>query len=181
MVIAAGLGVLRISEPPRTTVGRLPRALLTDGAFHRMIRTPAATVGTASHIHNQVGCFGIVREVLAQSVVHESPVVLVARRPNLPSSRTRIRFCALRHLQTVGNPLDEVATRVSRDWYTGDFTVCCTARGTFHWSVVCKCVTSALIYSDLFASFASKGKDRLLLRVVEMECESAQQRVLARG
>ena len=132
VVIAAGFLVLRISEPPRTTVGRLPRALLFDGAFHRVILAPAATVGTASHIHNQVGCFGIVCEVLAQSVVHDGPVVLVARRPNLPSSRTRIWFCALRHLQTVGNFLDEVASRVSRDWYTGDFTVCCTARGTFH-------------------------------------------------
>ena len=132
VVVATGLAVLRISQPPRTTVGRLPRALLTDSAFHCIILAPAATVGTASHIHNQVGCFGIVCEVLAQSVVHDGPVVLVARRPNLPSSRTRIWFCALRHLQTVGNLLDEVASRVSRDWYTGDFTVCCTARGTYH-------------------------------------------------
>ena len=60
LVVAAGLIVLRISQPPRTTVGRLPRALLTDSAFHCIILAPAATVPTASHIHNQVGRSGIV-------------------------------------------------------------------------------------------------------------------------
>ena len=80
-VIAAGLIVLRISEPPRTTVGRLPRALLTDGAVHCIIIEATATTTTiriASHIHNQVGRSGIVSDILDHSVVHESPVVLVA-------------------------------------------------------------------------------------------------------
>ena len=87
-----------------------------------MIRTPSATVGTASHIHNQLGRAGIILNVLAQSVVHESPVVLVAWRPNLPVTRTGICFCAFGHLEALGDP-DDGASGVSRDWYIGDFTV----------------------------------------------------------
>ena len=78
-VVATRLTVFRISQPPRTAVRRMPRALLTDSALHCITLAAAATFLTAGHIHEQLGFSGIVCEILAQSVVHEGPVVLVAR------------------------------------------------------------------------------------------------------
>ena len=103
-IIATRLGMLGISQPPRAAVRCLPRALLRHTAVHGIVPTPATAIVIVGNIHNQVRIAGIIVNVLAQSVVHEGPVVLVARRPNLPATRTRIFIRALRYLQTFGYP-----------------------------------------------------------------------------
>ena len=97
-IVAARLSVLAVPQPPRAAVRRPPRALFLDTAVHGIVVAPTATIGIAGDIHNQVGISGIICNILAHGVVHESPVVLVARRPNLPATRTRIWLCALRYL-----------------------------------------------------------------------------------
>ena len=79
VVVSVRLVVFGISQPPIAAVLRPPRTLLTDPAFHRIPRATTAAVGTTSDVHNQVGCFGVIVDILSQGVVHKRPVVLVAR------------------------------------------------------------------------------------------------------
>ena len=89
-VVAIRLVVLGIPQPPRAAVRRMPRALLTHSTLHCIIGATTTTVPSASYVHNQMRFSRIVRDVLAQSVEHEGPVVLVTRGPKLPPTRTRI-------------------------------------------------------------------------------------------
>lgn len=78
-VVAIGFSKLVISQPPRAAVRGPPRALrgliAVHGRLHAGLATPsAAAVGAACDIDDQVGVSGIIVHVMAQSVVHESPV-----------------------------------------------------------------------------------------------------------
>ena len=79
VIIAIRLTVWRIPQPPRASVRRMPRALLSDTTVHCIILAAAATILAAGDIHDQGRFSRIVCEILAQGVVHEGPVVLVAR------------------------------------------------------------------------------------------------------
>ena len=50
-IVATGLFVLGISQPPRAPVRRLPRALFLDITVHGMVAAPTTTIGSASNIH----------------------------------------------------------------------------------------------------------------------------------
>ena len=100
-----------------------------------MVSAPTTSIVIARHIHYQVGLPRIVANVLAQSIVHQNPVVLVARGPDLPASRTRIFLCALRHLQTVGY-LYQSAGRVTGDRYNRSCTIYRAAGRACHYRVV---------------------------------------------
>ena len=95
LIVATRLSVLGVPQPPRAAVRRLPRALFLDTAVHGMVLAPAAAIVSAGNIHNQMRFAGILANVLVHNVVYDDPVVLVARRPNLPATRTRIFLCAL--------------------------------------------------------------------------------------
>jgi len=101
VVVAIRLVVLRISQPPRAAVGGPPRALLSSGALHGVLGAATTTVGGTSHVNNEVGLLRVVIDVLAHSVVHFDPVVLVARRPDLVTLRTRMLLSALSNPDTV--------------------------------------------------------------------------------
>jgi len=103
VVIAVRLVVPGISQPPRTAVSSPPRALLAHSTLHGVLGAATATVGPTSYIHNQVGTSRIFPDVLAHSVIHEGPVVLVAWRPDLPTTRTRMSFSASPNPLSVGN------------------------------------------------------------------------------
>ena len=98
MVVAIRLVVLGISQPPIAAVGSLPRSLLRSGTLHSVLRATATLVRGTSHVNNQVGFLRVVFDVLAQRVEHDGPVVLVARRPDLVASRTRVCLSTLLNL-----------------------------------------------------------------------------------
>ena len=79
VVVAVRFIVLAVSQPPIAAIRRLPRTLLTDPAFHRILRAATAAVGTTSDVHNEVRFPGVILYILSQGVVHKRPVVLVAR------------------------------------------------------------------------------------------------------
>ena len=126
VVVAIRLVVLRISQPPSAAVFSLPRALLSDVALHGVLGAPTTTVGGTSHVNNEVRLLGVVIDALAHSVVHDGPVVLVARRPDLVPSRTGVLFNALLYSATVID-FKEIACRVSWSRQLGYFAVGCAA------------------------------------------------------
>ena len=125
-VVAIGLGERRIAQPPRAAVGGPPRTLTGSVAVHGMHRAPATTVRGPSHINNQVGVARVVPYALAHGVVHDSPVGLGARRPNLVVSRARVLVSASSHLMTVVDP-DQVFGRIARLVYNGKSAIGRTA------------------------------------------------------
>ena len=125
-VVAIWLLVRRIAQPPRAAVGRPPRTLTGSASVHGMHRAPATQVLRPSHINNQVGMSRVVLFVLAHGVVHDSPVGLGARRPNLVVSRARVLVSASSHLTTVVDP-DQVFGRISRLGYYGKSAIGRTA------------------------------------------------------
>ena len=86
--VAIRLVVFGISQPPSAAVGCLPRTLLSGGALHSVLGAATTTVGGTGHVNNQVGLLRLVVDVLAHSVVHDGPVVLVARRPDFHAGWT---------------------------------------------------------------------------------------------
>jgi len=88
VVVANGLVVSGISQPPSAVVGCPPRILLSDVALHIVLHAATTTIGGTSHVNNQVGLLRVVVDVLLHSVVHDGPVVLVARRPDLHAGWT---------------------------------------------------------------------------------------------
>ena len=94
MVDAIRLVVSGISQPPSAAVFSPPRTLLSDVALHGVLGAATTTVGGTSHVNNEVRLLRVVVDVLAHSVVHDGPVVLVARRPDLVTLRARVLFCA---------------------------------------------------------------------------------------
>ena len=125
-VVAIWLGERRIAQPPRAAVGRPPRTLAGSVAVHGMHRAPTTLVRGPSHINNQVGVSRVVPFVLAHGVVHDSPVGLGARRPNLVLSRARVLVSASSHLATVVDP-DQVFGRIARLVYYGKSAIGRTA------------------------------------------------------
>jgi len=101
MVVAIRLVVSAISQPPSAAVGSPPRTLLGGGALHGVLGAATTTVGGTSHVNNKVGLLRVVVDVLAHSVVHDGPVVLVARRPDLVTLWTRMLLNALFNPETV--------------------------------------------------------------------------------
>jgi len=101
LVVAIRLVVTAISQPPRATVTSPPRALLRHTALHGILRATTTAVRGTSHVHDQMRRARIFGDVLAQRVVHDGPVVFVARRPNLPARRTRMGFSASPHSAAV--------------------------------------------------------------------------------
>ena len=95
VVVAIRLVVLGISQPPSAAVFSLPRTLLRRGALHGVLGATATLVCGTSHVNNQVGLLRVVVDVLLHRVVHDGPVVLVARRPDLVTLRARVLFNAL--------------------------------------------------------------------------------------
>jgi len=88
VIVAIRLVVPGISQPPRAAVTSPPRVLLGHAALHGIPRATAASITSTSDVHNQVGASWVPSDVLTQSIVHDGPVILVARGPNLPSTRT---------------------------------------------------------------------------------------------
>ena len=113
VVVAIRFVVSAISQPPSAAVGSLPRALLAHSTLHGVLRAATTTVGGTSHVNNQVGLPRVVIDVLLHRVVHDGPVVLVARRPNLVARGTRVLLNALLDTATVIHT-NEFACRVSR-------------------------------------------------------------------
>ena len=122
MVVAIRIVVLGISQPPIAAVGSLPRSLLRSGTLHSVLRATATLVRGTSHVNNQVGFLRVVFDVLAQRVEHDGPVVLIARRPDLVASRTRVCLSALLNLLTVGNA-DDFAGGVSLRIHCSSFAI----------------------------------------------------------
>ena len=88
MVVTIRLVVSGISQPPSATVGCLPRTLLSSGTLHSALRAATTTFGGTSHVNNEVRLLRVVVGGLLHSVVHDGPVVLVARRPDLHAGWT---------------------------------------------------------------------------------------------
>ena len=105
VVVAIRLVVLGISQPPVTAVLRLPLPLLGHAALHGILRATATAVFRTSHVHDQVRPTRIVLDVLAQGIVHQSKIALVARREDLVPTRTRIRLGAPPHRFAIVNPV----------------------------------------------------------------------------
>jgi len=89
-VVAVRLVVLGISQPPLAAVGRLPHLLLLDTELHGVFVASTTPVFLASHIDKQVRLSRVLADGLAHSIIHFSPVLLAAWRPNLVSRRARI-------------------------------------------------------------------------------------------
>ena len=126
MVVAVRLVVLGISQPPLAAVARLPHRLLRDTTLHGKLVASTTAFLLASHIDNQVGFARVVVVLLAHGVVHCSPVLLAAWRPNLVSRRAGIFLSTLRHLNAVVDA-DEFASRVAFDVQSFHNTVLGTA------------------------------------------------------
>jgi len=103
-VVSVRFRELCIAQPPCAAVFRFPRCLSRDATLHREPRATTTTVRRTRHIHNQVRGSGVFANVLAQGVIHDGPVLLVAWRPNLPPSRTRIGFGASPYSTAVIHP-----------------------------------------------------------------------------
>jgi len=103
MVVAIRLVVFGISQPPSAAVGSLPRPLLSSGALHGVLGAATTTVGGTSHVNDQVGLSRVVVDVLLHRVVHDGPVILVARRPKLHSNRARTLIALFLNSETAGN------------------------------------------------------------------------------
>ena len=88
VVVAIRLVVSGISQPPSAAVGSPPRTLLGGGTLHSVLRAATTAVGGTGHVNNQVGLLRVVVDVLLHRVVHDGPVVLVARRPDLHAGWT---------------------------------------------------------------------------------------------
>ena len=131
MVVAIRLVVFGISQPPSAAVGRLPRALLAHSTLHGVLGAATTTVGGTSHVNNQVGLLRVVVDVLLHRVVHDGPVVLVARRPDLVARGTRVDFSGPPDTATVRHT-NEFARRVSRSRQLGYFTVFRAALAAIH-------------------------------------------------
>ena len=121
VVIAIRLVVLGISQPPIAAVGSLPRSLLRSGTLHSIPGATATLVCGTSHVNNQVGLPWVVVDVLAQRVEHDGPVVLVARRPDLVTLRTRVLLSGLLDPATVRHP-DHSASGISGRLESSDLT-----------------------------------------------------------
>ena len=129
VVVAIRFVVSAISQPPSAAVGSLPRALLAHSTLHGVLRAATTTVGGTSHVNNEVRLLRVVVDVLAHSVVHEGPVVLVAWRPDLETIRARIFFSALPDPETVAD-LDQLTSRVTLHRDVCDLAVACAALPT---------------------------------------------------
>ena len=103
VVVAIRLVVLGISQPPSAAVRSLPRPLLSSGALHGVLRAAATTVGGTGNINDQVGLSRVVIDVLLHRVVHDRPVILVARRPKLRANRARTLVAFFLNSETAGN------------------------------------------------------------------------------
>ena len=68
-----------VSQPPWAAVGCPPRAVFIDRAFHSIIRATPATIFVTRYIYEQVRVSGIIFYIFPQRIVHEGPIVLVAR------------------------------------------------------------------------------------------------------
>ena len=115
VVVAIRLVVLGISQPPSAAVGSLPRALLAHSTLHGVLGAATTTVGGTSHVNNQMRLLRVVVDVLLHRVEHDGPVVLVARRPDLVTLRTRVLLSALLDSAAVTDT-DQCPSRVS--WRT---------------------------------------------------------------
>ena len=101
VVVSIWLVELGISQPPSAAVGGLPIISLIGGALHCVLGAATTTVGGSSHVNNQVRLARVVINAFAQGVVHDSPVVLVARRPDLETLGAGVRFSTLPNFLTV--------------------------------------------------------------------------------
>ena len=131
VVVAVRLAVARIAQPPRAAVCGPPRPLLKHAALHGIPRASAAPVPGTSHINNQARLSRVVVQALAHSVVHQSPVGLGARRPNLVAGRTGMAVSASPHLQAVVDA-NQCAGRVIGQRVRPHVTVGRAARCTLH-------------------------------------------------
>jgi len=130
VVVAVRLVVLGISQPPSAAVFSPPRILLRCATLHRVLRAASTTVGGTGHVNNKVRLLRVVVDGLAHFVVHKSPIVLIARRPNLPFVRARIRLSAPPDPSAVMD-LHQATGRVTVYIYSRDLAVACATRSTF--------------------------------------------------
>jgi len=127
VVVAVRLVVLRISQPPSAAVFSPPSPLLSSGALHGVLGAAATAVGGTSHVNNEVRLLRIVVDALLHRVVHDGPVVLVARRKDLVASGARVCFSAPPDPSTIMNPEDSIPGGIFGHADFGNFARGCAA------------------------------------------------------
>merc|ERR1711981_1361837 len=142
VVVAIRLVVPGISEPPSAAVFSPPRALLSSVAPHGVLGAATTTVGGTSHVNNEVRLLRVVVDILLHHVVHDGPVVLVARRPDLVAIGARVRFSALPDPSAIMNP-DEIPGGIFGGFDSGSFAVGCAAGSALKRLLLLCCLLAA--------------------------------------
>merc|ERR1711934_650924 len=132
VVVAVRLVVLRITQPPLASVGRLPSSLLAHSTLHGVLVATTTLVCGTSHVNNQVRLPRVVVVALLHRVVHDGPVILVARRPDLVASGARVLFSALLHLFTTSHLEDVIPGGILGGVDLGNFAAGCTDGCALH-------------------------------------------------
>ena len=98
LVIARGLVILSVSQPPRTPVTGPPPTLLRDVAVHSEIATASAfVIFVKGDIDDHIIFPWIVAIISAQGIVHDCPVCFGWWGPYFPPRGTRVCLCAESH------------------------------------------------------------------------------------